>query len=290
MKKVFVVLLFSVTYFQAQNAENNELLQKCSKEFDSKICLSDKDQDGTAFYLDHCPEVYGSQDNNGCPWPDSDGDGVLDKEDACPTLAGLPELNGCPSHKKDCTKIAERNRIRFEQFKTDYEHIDNIYSLINMQVIHDVINSVSKKELAGSQNYIYLKFIKTPIYCGTGNTCYDTFSEDSYNFLISKFWNRTAIEYILKKYQKDIVISTVFLPDLDHEYRTMMGSDLFDYLIQYIDPKTRKVTVPAKERSTLMNAIPIVVNFITPYKIELSHTKNTKVYEYRNNQWELQKK
>lgn len=60
----------------------------------------DNDGDGIVNRKDACPDVFGPEDNNGCPYPDRDGDGVIDKEDQCPDLAGnLP--NGCPDTDGD---------------------------------------------------------------------------------------------------------------------------------------------------------------------------------------------
>ncbi|MCS4304339.1 hypothetical protein M2372_003808 [Chryseobacterium sp. BIGb0232] len=103
------VLFFMVSCFHAQEIKDHTEFKKCKKEFSKKICLSDKDKDGVRFYMDQCPEVSGSEDNNGCPWPDTDGDGVLDKDDACPTVAGPTENNGCPWPDTDGDGILDKD-------------------------------------------------------------------------------------------------------------------------------------------------------------------------------------
>ncbi|WP_298556268.1 DUF5723 family protein [uncultured Algibacter sp.] len=61
----------------------------------------DKDGDGIIDKLDDCPEIHGSVENNGCPWPDTDEDGVLDNVDECPQEAGPEDNKGCPWGDKD---------------------------------------------------------------------------------------------------------------------------------------------------------------------------------------------
>jgi len=56
----------------------------------------DTDGDGIPDRLDQCPEMYGNEDNNGCPKPDRDNDGVSDEKDLCPDLPGSIYWNGCP--------------------------------------------------------------------------------------------------------------------------------------------------------------------------------------------------
>jgi len=56
----------------------------------------DSDEDGVSDQKDQCPEVWGPESNDGCPWPDKDDDGTPDIEDECPEVYGPPEYNGCP--------------------------------------------------------------------------------------------------------------------------------------------------------------------------------------------------
>ncbi len=104
-----VVLFFMISCFHAQEIMDHSELKKCKKEFSKKICLSDKDKDGVPFYMDQCPEVKGSEDNNGCPWADTDNDGVIDKYDACPTVEGPAENNGCPWPDTDGDGILDKD-------------------------------------------------------------------------------------------------------------------------------------------------------------------------------------
>lgn len=60
----------------------------------------DTDGDGVIDRDDKCPNEYGAVENNGCPWPDTDGDGIVDKDDKCPNLPGLKEYDGCPKPKE----------------------------------------------------------------------------------------------------------------------------------------------------------------------------------------------
>ena len=65
--------------------------------------INDTDQDGIVDQEDHCPNIPGSADNQGCPdtEKDTDKDGVPDSEDACIFIPGLLSFNGCPDSDKD---------------------------------------------------------------------------------------------------------------------------------------------------------------------------------------------
>ncbi|MFY7816054.1 MAG: vWA domain-containing protein, partial [Chryseobacterium taeanense] len=80
-----------------------------SKEIKKFSVEKDKDQDGIKNSRDKCPDIAGSVENNGCPWPDEDGDGVIDKDDACPTVAGPAENNGCPWPDTDGDGILDKD-------------------------------------------------------------------------------------------------------------------------------------------------------------------------------------
>lgn len=103
------VLFFMISCFHAQEITDHNEFKKCREEFSKKICLSDKDKDGVPFYLDQCPDVSGSEDNNGCPWPDTDSDGIIDKDDACLTIAGPSENLGCPWPDTDGDGILDKD-------------------------------------------------------------------------------------------------------------------------------------------------------------------------------------
>lgn len=66
----------------------------------------DSDNDGIVDAKDGCPDEFGPEDNNGCPYPDRDGDGVIDAEDQCPDIAGTL-ANGCPDTDGDGITDAE---------------------------------------------------------------------------------------------------------------------------------------------------------------------------------------
>lgn len=68
-------------------------------EVDKNGCPLDRDKDGTADYIDECPDAVGSLALIGCP--DVDMDGIADREDRCPTDAGTLSSRGCPDSDKD---------------------------------------------------------------------------------------------------------------------------------------------------------------------------------------------
>jgi outer membrane protein OmpA-like peptidoglycan-associated protein len=61
----------------------------------------DRDGDGVPDDTDHCPDVPGPKENNGCPWGDRDGDGIADNIDKCPDEPGPQENHGCPWPDRD---------------------------------------------------------------------------------------------------------------------------------------------------------------------------------------------
>jgi len=68
-------------------------------EVDGHGCPLDRDKDGTADYIDDCPDVFGTIPLAGCP--DADLDGIADREDRCPNDAGTSVNRGCPDTDKD---------------------------------------------------------------------------------------------------------------------------------------------------------------------------------------------
>ncbi|MEO1435362.1 MAG: PorP/SprF family type IX secretion system membrane protein [Bacteroidota bacterium] len=68
----------------------------------SKKTWIDTDLDGLHDGVDHCPTIYGSINNQGCPDPtkvDSDQDGLADEYDECPQTPGILALRGCPEYR-----------------------------------------------------------------------------------------------------------------------------------------------------------------------------------------------
>ncbi len=59
----------------------------------------DADLDGITDSKDKCPDVAGLKEFDGCP--DTDGDGIVDQNDQCPNLKGIPAFNGCPDSDGD---------------------------------------------------------------------------------------------------------------------------------------------------------------------------------------------
>ena len=59
----------------------------------------DSDGDGVPDKKDHCPDLPGLIELNGCP--DSDGDGIKDEDDQCPNLPGPISMGGCPDSDGD---------------------------------------------------------------------------------------------------------------------------------------------------------------------------------------------
>lgn len=239
MKKYLIFLsLFVIFYANAQEINDKEALKKCRKEFSKKACLSDEDKDGVLFYLDRCPKesgtikndgcpwpdtdgdgvidkddacpsAAGSEENNGCPWPDTDGDGILDQDDACPTVLGVKEENGCPGGKLDCTQFYEDEKNKFEKFREDNSTIENIYN----QLIGKLLIYFAEKNKDIKVDLVHLKFMDYGPSCVYYSrnyvpTCTSSRKTDEYNFLLTKFWSKGALEKFVQKnkllYSSDI--------------------------------------------------------------------------------------
>ena len=321
MKKIIFLLVLSGAYFQAQNIEDKEAFKKCRKEFNKKICLADEDKDNIPFYLDQCPkesgvienhgcawpdtdkdgtldkddqclEIAGPIENNGCPWPDTDGDGILDKDDACPNIKGLPEFHGCPDPiSKSCRELIEKNRAEYLQLVKDHENIGEIYNLINKDIM-DIVFRLYPKMKTDSKVGISLPFIELNpnLPCGIG--CNDSSKEDTFNFLIGKFWTQEAIEFIEKKYHKSIRIKG-FIPSdpgRQNKLETLMGKKLFNYLLTYSNEESGNIIIPSQFQQQTEGYFNFYLGFINPYTLRIVVEDQSVIYEYKNNKWQLQKK
>ena len=95
-----------------ENISSYSIVMECEKETIDQIIIertTDTDGDGVVDIKDKCPEEAGSEENEGCPWPDSDSDGVFDKDDACPELPGVKEKAGCPVTDRDEDGVNDEN-------------------------------------------------------------------------------------------------------------------------------------------------------------------------------------
>lgn len=83
-----------------------------------KTTPKDKDEDGIVDKEDDCPEEFGPEENNGCPWGDKDEDGILDNEDVCPEEAGPLENKGCPWKDTDGDGVLDKDDNCIEEAGT----------------------------------------------------------------------------------------------------------------------------------------------------------------------------
>lgn len=313
MKKQLLLFLLVGTAFSAQTIEDQEAFKKCRKEFNKKHCLADEDKDNIPFYLDKCPSESGPTDNLGCPWPDSDKDGVIDKDDICSTVPGPVENKGCPWEDTDGDGILDKDdrcptvpgpaysngcraisctfgnepNIRMEKFEMDVQNIEKIYDLVNKKVLDNIVQSRPKKDFIGRKTYFRIEYIDYRSYIDSKTP--DDGISPGYNFLITRFWNQNILEYIRKKYGKDIYLSTSINPNYVNAYHKMIGDKTFDYMMKHYDSRYHQIKIAGKQPTTLENPIHIMVNFITPYKIKVMDFQSVTAYEYKNNQWESYK-
>lgn len=313
MKKIAFLLVFSGAYFYAQNIEDKEAFKKCRKEFNKKTCLADEDQDNIPFYIDKCstesgpienfgcpwpdtdkdgivdrddfcPTVTGPIENKGCPWEDTDGDGILDKDDNCPTVPGPAHANGCPVIS--CTFGNDPN-IRMKKIDMDVQGIETLYDLINKKAFDNIVQKISKKDFTDPNAFFYINYINHKSYIDENTP--DDGTLPGYNFLITRFWNKNILEYIQKKYGKSIYISTAITSDALEKYHKIIGNKTFDYLMKYYDPKIGRIRIQRKQSPTPINPIIISLEFVTPHIIQISYNQASITYQYKNNEWQLQK-
>ncbi len=325
--KVSLILFFVLSYFHAQEIIDKNAFKKCRKEFNKKICLSDEDKDGILFYQDNCPKIAGitenngcplpdsdkdgvpdkddacptaagPQENNGCPWADTDGDGILDKDDACPTVPGVIENNGCPSQKLDCTKFYENEKLEFDKFRNDNKNIDKIYNLLSI----NILNYFKSKNKNVEIKEVYLDFLDYGPQClyyprGYIPKCESGRSTDEYNFLITKFWNKNALENFSKKKNVSIQMKYYF-KNYEKELNDIFSEELHNFLVSK-KVNDRNVVISKKRLSDNKKEISlkIKIKFINPYQLEIEYTPFAGgVYEvssevqYKDGKWiELKK-
>ncbi len=323
MKRYLIFLLISVVFnVNAQGIPDRESFKKCRKEFSKKICMSDEDGDGVLFYLDHCvkesgaaenngciwpnsdgdgvldkddgcPSVAGSDENNGCPWPDTDSDGILDKDDACPTVPGIKEENGCPGRKLDCTQFYEDEKKKFEKFREDNSTIENIYNILT----GNLIKYFAEKNKDIKVDLVHLKFMDYGPSCvyypiNYVPTCTSNRKTDEYNFLLTKFWSKKALENFVKKNNLAVSLRYPF-KEYDNSFSPVLSEELHNYLksnsagiTSYIFPKGK-----GKVKG---NAVTIVIEirFLSPQILEITYTPSSgglypvsKKLEYSNGKW-----
>lgn len=191
-------------------------------------------------------------------------------------------------HINDCERFQEQQRIKYEQFQAEHQNIGKIYSLLNKKILSDALH-LRKKEMLNKDFGISFGYIKFSVVAD--GACDDPYPSDIKNFLISKFWNKEFFEYASKKYNKEILIRRMFFNEsFNPELEKIMGKETFQYLIQYSDKENNNIIIPSKSKKSPKNYIPIYINFITPYKIEMINPASPTVYEYKNEQWESSKK
>lgn len=221
--KVSAVLFFIISCFHAQEIKDKDAFKKCRKGNSKKVCLSDKDKDGTLFYLDQCaekagpeenqgcpwpdididgvidkydacPSVAGPEENIGCPWPDTDADGILDKDDACPTVAGTAELKGCP--EDDCIDHIKFQKIAAENFVLEQKKV-------NYQALQKHFLQILKKINFDSE---ILLFLNSNVSEGEGPSKCPTLDFPEYQeYSTSNFiWNESMLNALSKILDKTI--------------------------------------------------------------------------------------
>lgn len=234
--------------------------------------------------------VSGSVKNN---TPDINGDGILDMDDACPTIPGSAEESGCSGKKLDCTKFYEDEKNKFEKFRKDYSAIENLYNKLS----GNLLKYFSEKNKNIKADLVYLKFMEYGPSCvyyprNYVPTCTSSRERDEYNFLLTKFWNKEALENFVQKNNLTVLLKYPF-KEYDNGFSPVLSEELHNYLktnstesTTYIFSKGRK---KVKE-----NAVTVILElrFLSPYTLEISFIPSSgglypvsKKLEYRNGKW-----
>lgn len=324
MKTHFSFLLFFVFIFcSSQEITDQEVLEKCRKKFNKKICLPDEDGDGVLYYLDKspkeagplenlgcswpdkdgdgvvdkddaCPEVAGPRENNGCPWPDTDGDGILDKDDACPTVAGTAEKQGCP--QKDCSK-------NYEIAKKNADDYIILQQEINYKSIQTPILEVLKKIKFDSA---VLLIINSNSYEGHWSECPTFEFPETLNYTTESYiWDQKMMKSISAVSNQIIFPASTsslfynrggFYHENDEEFRNLNSVQIsfINKLSTFSDPKYGDIKY-LKTKHQRLTKLPVIFNRIIFYQdrtiinkifqteINLEITTNHTVYRYKFN-------
>jgi len=106
MRKIYYSIIITSLIFSCKPQQSQDSKHPILKRSELN---KDFDDDGVINKDDHCIDIAGPSENNGCPWPDTDGDGVLDKDDACVDVAGPKENKGCPWPDTDGDGVLDKD-------------------------------------------------------------------------------------------------------------------------------------------------------------------------------------
>jgi len=152
----------------------------------------DSDGDGVPDKKDHCPDLPGLIELNGCP--DSDGDGVPDRFDPCPSNAGL---NGQPCPDSDSDGLTDD----LDKCPNDYGPESNGGCKLS-DLDNDGVTNINDR----CPNELGLKKLNgCPIIPQSLSSFLDNYGEiffefDSFRLSSSQIFNLSTLSNLLKKY------------------------------------------------------------------------------------------
>lgn len=318
MKYYLFLILFSFSNsLQSQELNNNLILKQCRKEFNKKICLSDEDKDGILFFEDKCPkekgftenkgcpwpdqdkdgvidkddacpEIAGPSENNGCPWPDTDGDGILDKDDQCPTVPGLLNHNGCPKpFRRDCKAEEQKDSLAIIKLRNDYKDIDKVYNKLSRQIL-EPINKYNLKNMR-----LHIAFIDWGPMDIVNEGCASNWKYMSSNFLMTEFWNSSALEYFRNKKNINWISFSNQMPEtVFPDLKEFLKPSLYDYLVKYSKKNEARIHILKDHKKQNYNMVTVKIRFEDPYKITVLITDNNRfnteqTYQYNGKTWSM---
>ncbi|WP_390456206.1 hypothetical protein [Chryseobacterium sp. Alg-005] len=257
MNKILFLLPFIGIYFQAQTTdqqvmEEQALLEKCKKQYGEEKCLSDTDNDKIPFYWDKNPEK-----------------------------AGTVATDALEPFKKKCETIYQQDKTDLENFKLQYKDIGKIYDQINKNILDDL------PEESFTDTFIFIYFMDK-YSCDLVGSCCSTLATDEHNYLISKFWNKSALEN-LTKYKRTITLSTKLEKDEKEKFLTPYDPELKVFLLKNYNPQYNIVKIQSKNKDENPRPIAIQLMIFNPYKLQITYLNQIKTYEYDGEKWTIQK-
>lgn len=255
MNKLLFLLPFIGICFEAQTTDQQALdeqmlLEKCKKQYTEDQCLSDADEDKIPFYWDKNPDK-----------------------------AGTVATDAIEPFKKKCENIYQQDKTDLENFKLKYKDIGKVYDQINKNILDDL-----PKE-SFTDTFIFVYFMDN-YSCSLVGSCCSTLATDEHNYLISKFWNKSALEN-LNKYKRTITLSTRLEKDKMNEFLKPYDPELKSFLTKNYNPKYNIVKIQSKNKDENPRPIAIQLTIFNPYKLQITYLNTTKKYEYDGQKWNL---
>lgn len=216
---------------------------------------------------------------------DTDQDGILDKYDACPTIPGTTDYNGCPKpYQRDCKAEERKDSLEMIKLRADYKDIDKIYNKLSRKIL-EPINKYNLKNIR-----LHIDLIHWGPMDIVGDGCAPNWEYDKSNYLTTKFWNKSTLEYFYNRNNiNGISFSTKIPEQVFPDLQEFLDPPLYDYLVRH--SKKNESNIFILKDSKKQNILVVVkIRFENPYKLNISITDSNRfnmdtTYEYNGKIW-----